>query len=38
MNLYLLQDLHEKLGRPRFFWLAVGLVLLALWMVGGNDQ
>lgn len=35
MNPYLLEELYERLGRPRWYWPAVGLVLLVLIGLGG---
>ena len=38
MNSYLLENLFHRLGKPFWFWPAVMVALLALMMVGGNDE
>lgn len=38
MNPYLLQHLDDRLGNPCWFWPAVSILLLALWMCGGTDE
>lgn len=35
---YLLQDLYERLDRPRWLYPFVGVFLLVLWMCGGNAE
>jgi uncharacterized membrane protein len=38
MNAYLLENLFHRLGKPFWFWPAVMVAILALMMVGGNDE
>lgn len=38
MSPYLLQHLDDRLGNPRWLWPLVGVVILVLWMCGGNDE
>lgn len=35
MNPYLFEELYQRLGRPRWFWPAVGAALLVLFGVAG---
>ncbi|GAA4401137.1 hypothetical protein [Quisquiliibacterium transsilvanicum] len=36
MNPYLLEELYERLGRPRWFWPAVAVVLALLLGIAGG--
>ena len=33
-----LENLYERLGCPRWFWPAVGVVMLVLFFIGGMEQ
>lgn len=36
MSPYLLENLYVRLGRPAWFWPAVMVLLLVLWIVGSS--
>lgn len=38
MSPYMLEDVYERLGSPRWFWPAVGCVMLVLFFIGGMEQ
>ena len=34
MSPYLLEDLYVRLGRPSWFWPAIMVLMLVLWILG----
>jgi len=38
MNAYMLEQLFEKLNRPKWFWPLIYAVLTLLLLLGGNDE
>lgn len=33
-----LEQVHARLGYPKWFWPAIGALLLVLWMSSGNGE